>query len=288
MNVEIGLNILAFITLIEMMIYVGLSVSTNDIWDTIRDWTLLARGILANYVLFPAVTICLLLFFRPPTLVAVGFMILAVCPAGPYGAPYTAIAKGNVGTAAGLMIILASMSPILSPVLLHLLVPLVSGAGPFTIDVSKLVVTLLLGQVLPLLAGLSVHRLRPQLAAKLLRPAGLCAKILNVVFLLLVVYVQFDSFLAIRWPGFVGMLLLLVASVSIGWMMGGPGRERRKAMALTTSVRNNGVALVVATGVYPGTSVVTVAVVYGLVGVLGGLGFALWWNRQASRRQAVE
>jgi predicted Na+-dependent transporter len=67
---------------------------------------LVARGRVANYILFPVLTISLLLLFRAQPLVAVGFMILAVCPARPYGSAYTAIAKGNVDAAAGLMILL--------------------------------------------------------------------------------------------------------------------------------------------------------------------------------------
>jgi BASS family bile acid:Na+ symporter len=282
-----ALKILALVTLVEMMIYIGLSVSVSDVVSTLKNWRLVARGIVANYVLVPALTLGLLLLFQAQPLVAVGFMILAVCPAGPYGAPYTVIAKGNVGAAAGLMIILAGLSPLLSPVLLRVLVPLVTGSEPVKVDVAKMVVTLLLGQVLPLLAGLAVRKWRPQLAACLLGPAEKGTKILNAAFLVLVLYAQFRSLLAIRLLGFLGMLLLLVASMAIGWLAGGPGSRGRTAMAMTTAVRNNGVGMVIATGSFAGTPAVTAAVVYGMVGMLGALGFAVWWGRCVSREAVV-
>src|SRR5215472_17269667 len=47
---------------------------------------------------------------------------------------------------------------------------------------------------------------------------------------------------------FVGMLALLTASLAAGWLLGGPGSDNRKTMALTTSLRNVGVCLVIATG----------------------------------------
>ena len=287
MTMDQALKIFALVTLIEMMLYIGLSVSVSDVVNTVKNWRLAARGILANYVLFPALTIGLLLLFQAPPLVAVGFMILAVCPAGPYGAAYTAIAKGNVGTAAGLMIILAGLSPLLSPALLRLLVPLVSGGETAQVDVTRVAVTLLLGQVLPLLAGLAVHQWRPQVAARLLGPAEKGTKILNAAFLVLVLYAQFKSLLAIRLLGFVGMLILLVASVAIGWLTGGPGSGVRKAMALTTAVRNNGVGMVIATGSFAGTAAVTAAVIYGVVGLLGALVFAVWWGRRAPVKTAI-
>jgi BASS family bile acid:Na+ symporter len=287
MTMDKALKILALVTLVEMMIYVGLSASVRDVAETVKNWSLVARGIFANYVLFPALTIGLLLLFQAQPLVAVGFMILAVCPAGPYGAAYTAIAKGNVGVAAGLMIILVGLSSLFSPALLHVLVPLVSGSELTKVNVSKIVVTLLLGQMLPLLTGLAVHHWRPRLAARLVGPAEKGAKILNTAFLLLVLYAQFKSLLAIRLLGLLGMLILLVTSIAIGWLAGGPGNENRKSMALTTAVRNNGVGMVIATGSFAGTPAVTATVVYGTVGVLGALVFAVRWGRRASAQNAI-
>ena len=47
----------------------------------------------------------------------------------------------------------------------------------------------------------------------------------------------------VRLLGFVGMLALLVASLAAGWLLGGPGSDSRKTLALTTSLRNVGVNL---------------------------------------------
>jgi len=81
------------------------------------------------------------------------------------------------------MIILVGLSPIFSPALLRVLAPLVSSSEVAKVDVTKIVVTLLLGQVLPLLTGLAVHRWCPRLAARLLGPAEKGGKILNAAFL---------------------------------------------------------------------------------------------------------
>jgi BASS family bile acid:Na+ symporter len=75
------------------------------------------------------------------------------------------------------------------------------------------------------------------------------------------------------------MLILLVASVVIGWLAGGSGRDNRRTMALTTSLRNVGVGLVIATGNFAGTPAVSAVLAYGIVEVLGSLLVALWWGR---------
>jgi BASS family bile acid:Na+ symporter len=279
MNLQTVLNIVALVTLGEMMIYVGLGASVAEFVKTLRNARLVALGILANYVLFPAMTVGLLLVFQVNPLAAIGFLLIAVCPAGPYGPPYTAIAKGNVGEAAGLMLVLAGLAPLLSPPLLHVLTPMVSGDQTVRVDMLTVVMTLLFGQLLPLLAGLAVNYRRPCLAAKWVKPAGQLTKLLNVVFLSLVFYTQFESLLKIRLLGYAGMLVLVIGGVAVGWLLGGRDRDDRKAMALTTGVRNNGLSLAIATGAFAGTPAVTAAAVFGCVGFLGVLVIAVVWGK---------
>jgi BASS family bile acid:Na+ symporter len=79
------------------------------------------------------------------------------------------------------------------------------------------------------------------------------------------------------------MCALLIASLAAGWLLGGPGRENRKAMTLTTSLRNVGVGLVIATGSFPGTPALTATLAYGLIEIFGSLLLALWWDHAALR-----
>src|SRR4051794_22477588 len=97
------INLLVTITLVEMMVAIGLNVTFADLAGVVRNRRLLLRAGLANYVGVPAATVGLLFLFDPHPMVAAGFLILAVCPGAPYGPPVTAIAKGNVAVAVGLM-----------------------------------------------------------------------------------------------------------------------------------------------------------------------------------------
>jgi bile acid:Na+ symporter, BASS family len=83
------------------------------------------------------------------------------------------------------------------------------------------------------------------------------------------------------------MLALLVASLVIGWLVGGPDAEGRKAMALTTSLRNAAVGLVIVTGSFGGTPAVSAVLAYAIIAVFGSLAVALWWGRRASAPQRL-
>ena len=275
MSIDRLINVLVSITLIEMMAAVGLSVTFSDLVSVARNWRLVARSALANYVCVPAATVGLLLLFGVQPMVAAGFLILAACPGAPYIPPVVAIAKGNVAVAVGLMLILAGSSAILAPILLYCLLPLVSGSVPLTVDATRIVGTLLVTQLVPLCVGVAVRQWRPLLADRLQKPANLVSKVLNLVVVGVILVTQFQLLTAIRPRGFVGMLALLIGSWASGWLLGGPGTEARKAMTLTTSLRNVGVGLVIASSAFAGTPAVTAALAYGLFAVVGSLLLAL-------------
>jgi bile acid:Na+ symporter, BASS family len=272
-------NILVTITLIEMMVLIGLRASFAELLQTIRDWRLLARAAAANYLLVPAVAVALLLAFGANPMVAVGFLVLAACPGAPFGPPFAGLARANVPLAVGLMVILAGSSALVSPVLLQVLLPWVAGGEAPHIDLLGIVRALLVTQLLPLLLGLALRHWRPRLAERLLKPFELISKMLNLSVVVLILASQFPMLMEIRLRGFAGMLMLLAATLIIGWLAGGAGSENRRTMALTTALRNVGVGLVIVTGNFAGTPAVSAALAYGIVEVFGSLLVALCWGR---------
>jgi predicted Na+-dependent transporter len=71
------------------------------------------------------------------------------------------------------------------------------------------------------------------------------------------------------------MLLLLAASLTIGWLCGGPGQATRKSMAVTTGARNAAVGLVIVSKNFADTPAVTALIAYALASILGTLGSAV-------------
>lgn len=277
-------NVLVTVTLIEMMMTIGLGVSVSELMSVARNWKLIALAVLANYICVPAVTMGLLVLFRAHPMVAIGFLIPAFCPGAPFGPPLTAVAKGNLTVAVGLMVLLAGSSAVLAPVLLGLFLPLMAGDEPLHVDTIRIVKTLLFSQLLPLFVGLGLHHYRPALAQRLIKPGNVAGKILMLVVCGLIIGTQYQLLFEIRLRGYFGMLLLLLASFVAGWICGGPGDENRRTLSLTTSSRNVGLGLVIATGNFSGTPAVTAVLAYGIFEILGSLLLALWWGRRSSLR----
>lgn len=290
MNLDQLINVLITITLIVMMVAIGLSVTLAELGGVATNWHLVTRAALANYVCVPTVTVGLLLLFRPHPMVAAGFLVLAVCPGAPFGPPFTAIAKGNVASAVGLMAILAGTSALVAPLMLRCLLGLVSESGSeqLEVDTARILGTLLVTQLLPLCLGLAVRHWYPMLAERLQRPTRVISKVLNLVVVGFILVAQGHLLAEVRPRGFIGMFVLLLASWAAGWLLGGPAIDERKTMTLTTSLRNVGVGLVIATGSFAGTPALAATLVYGLFAVVGTLLLALAWGQHDPTAESLD
>ena len=287
MSLDQVISLLVAVTLIEMSFATGLGVRLTDVVGAAKDGQQLLGAGLANYVAVPAAAVTLILLVDADPLVAAGILILAVCPGAPYGPPLTALARGTTATSVGLMVILAGSSVVLAPLLLSVLLPLTTGGADLHVDPLGMLAAIMVIQLLPLCCGLAVSHWRPALAERWRSPMIAISKILNAATLALILISQFPQLLDVVRPGgIIGMLILLGVSLGAGWIAGGPGSGDRKAVALTTAIRNVGLGLMITAGTFAGTSATTAVLVYGLVQLLGSFLLALWWRRSPPMAEA--
>jgi BASS family bile acid:Na+ symporter len=282
LNISTIITFLNVTALVAIMLSMGMNVEPDALLASVRRWHLLVVGLIANYVIVPAVTVGLLLLFRTSTAVSVGFLVLAVCPGAPFAPPLTAAAKGNVALAVGLMFILAGLSAFLSPALLGLLMGWIAPGSDLRIDPIAVVKALLITQMLPLALGMVINYTAPRLTPWVVKPVNVLANVALFGLIGLILVTQYESLAAIQFRGWMGMSVLLQASLGFGWFCGWSDTPTRKAMAVATGTRNAAVALAIVTGSFAGTPAVTAVVAYGLFCTLGALGFSLLLGRFTS------
>lgn len=285
MTFDAIIALLVAVTLIELMFATGLSVKLADVASAVRDWRLMVRASLANYVAVPAVAVALLLLIKPDPTMAAGFLVLAVCPGAPYGPPLTALAGGQTATSVGLMIFLTCSSVALAPLMLPNLITLTIGNRALHLDPLTMLGSILATQLFPLSAGLAVRHRFPDLAARWIKALLALSKVLNGVLLAVLLVTQFSSLIQVRPVSILGMMFLLVISLVLGWISGRREVEERRAMSFATSVRNVGLGIQVTVVSFPGTPAVTAVLAYGLVQLLGSFLVALWWHRNPALPQ---
>ncbi len=288
MNIDKAINLLASVTLLEMMFTIGLGVTFAQILAVATDWKTVMSALLANYLCVPIAALALLFLFHPLPAVAAGFLIVAVCPGAPYGPPFNGMAGGNVPVAVGLMVVLAATSALLAPLLLNILLPLVSRGEPLTINALQMIGTLTFTQFVPLCAGLLFGHQWPVRAAMLRLPAEKLSLLLNLALLTLILATQYRMLLQIPLRGLLGMFVLVLASFAGGWFAAGSKPQARKTLAITTSTRNVGVGLVIAASSFPGTPAVAATTAYAIFQTLLIALVAFTWGRLPSSRDGVQ
>ncbi len=123
--------------LVAMAIAAGLKVKVKDVIGAFRRTRQMILGLVLNFVVIPAVAIGLIQVLNAPPLVAAGVLIMAVCPGAPFALPGTAVARGDVPFAVGLMVANVVLSVALAPLLLGFLLGGIPGAENLKIDYTK-------------------------------------------------------------------------------------------------------------------------------------------------------
>jgi predicted Na+-dependent transporter len=275
--------------LFTIMFALGVGLTGEAIVRLSRRPALVIRVLIGSCVLVPLVA--LLLMKLPLSLALtqparIGIALMAASPS----APLTLRKAGKVGGDRELAAVLQACVAVAAIVSIPLIADLYqSSFGVSGWDITARSVALQVGktQVLPLLAGLTLRRWRPGLAERLSGPLD---KLANGLLLLLIVLVLVKSFPLL--VAFVGanllalafMAVMVLAALAIGYGISGPEPRERVTIALVTSMRNPGLALLFATTYgsnIPGLKLAVLA--YLVITVLLSIPF-LRWQRQ---RQSV-
>jgi BASS family bile acid:Na+ symporter len=251
------------IFLTTTMAAIGLKVTTGELVSAFRDRSLMARSLGLNLILVPLLGLVLVKIFPMSRDAEIGILLLAAAPGGLNAIQFTSKTKDALCYAAALLFILTLLSVLLSPVIAGLLLP--SGTS-LALPYGRVIRFIVLYLLLPLLAGLGVHRLSGPIAEKLSKPLALCGTVFFVVVVIRMLAMRKQAMAAMSKTELAVILALIILSMVLGWVLGGPSIETRRILATSTSMRNAALCMVIAMNGFPNTDVdVTVIAFSGLM-----------------------
>lgn len=282
------------LTLFTVMLALGANLPLRAFRQWRHHWPLILRAELATCVLVPLVG-WLLLKLPPARAVSLegrhAIAMMAACPSAPL-ILLKARTSGGDASLAGLLQVGAAVLAIVSVPLLANLSQLVFALHGWDLLVPRQV-ALQVGQVqlLPLLLGLAIGRPLSQRSPGL---RVLLDRLANGLLVLLVLAVLVRTApLLLEFSsanlGAIGLMALLVLfSLMLGYWLAGDQRAepgQRVTVALVTSMRNPGLALLLASTYTPGMPAVKLGIlVYVLVTVLVSLPVLRWQRRRLQAR----
>ena len=130
-------------------------------------------------------------------------------------------------------------------------------------DPWQIIQTLLFVQLIPISVAMAIRQARPGLADRLLKFVPTIGQVGLLVGVGLLLAVQAKQILAIGLFAYLVLAAMVVGSLFIGdWMMIGETPQRRRALAISTAIRNIPLAFLIANESFPGTPVAPVTLIF--------------------------
>lgn len=278
------LRVLAIVFLTTAMFGLGFEATRRELVQALSDRRFVGRALLANLVVLPALGVAVALLAPVGREVKLGIALLALAPGAPFGIQFMRMVKGSEAVAIGLALLFTGVALVYSPAMSALLLPL---EAPLRLPYGLIVAAMLLYLILPLAAGLALHRRAPQVARKLEKPLFLIATVAFVSLMVVSGDLRREGLGAIGGVGVLTMLAIIAGAMVIGWWLGGPDGGRRRVLAVSTSMRNVLIAHLIAASAFPAGNVEVVVLAFFALMVpsnfllhLGLTGYDKWHAKQ--------
>ena len=277
------------LTIFAIMLALGVNHSFEQLISLWRRPGLLLRSLVAVVFLVPMVVLLLLWVFDLPPAVATGLAVLAAAPGAPLTYKRSQMAGGDPTYTASLQLTLALLAVGITPAILALFSSLfgivIEGVTLFQVARQVAQVTFL-----PVMIGLSLQQFAPRVAEVLRKPVRLLADILFILLLLMLVLLlalvpELRAMLNVGGLAMLAILLMVVFSLTIGHLLGGPRRDQRSALATACIARNVGLALFLAELSDYGQHFIPTILAYMILGGLLAVPYAVWSKRQLTSKQ---
>jgi len=223
------------------MMAMGLSLTTAQIIQPLKNGRLVGLALVANFVVVPALAYGITAVIPVTEGARIALILLSTAAGAPFLPKLAQAAKGDMAFAVGLMVLLMVVTVVYLPIVLPLLL---SGVEVNPMDIAKsLIVTMLL----PLGIGLFI-KARYEESAAHLQPMFAQASNTSLMLMMgILLMLNVRNILSTIGTGIlIAGVIFIIASFIVGYLLGGPGSDTKAVLGLGTGQRNIAAAMVVA------------------------------------------
>jgi BASS family bile acid:Na+ symporter len=270
-------------SLMLTVLAVGLRSKPGDATYLVRHPGLLARSVLAMNVLMPLLALWIAIVFALHPAVKLALIALTLSPVPPF-LPNKMVRSGGHGSyVVGLFVAASLAAVVVVPVSVALLGSLFGL--PFRMPPVEIATLVGASLLLPIALGIAIRRLAPIGAA---RAAGLVTRLATIVLVVALIPLLTSSWPAMRSllgdGTLAAIVVMTLAGLGVGHLLGGPNRGDRVVLALATASRHPAVAISILTANFPHERVVPAAVVLALiVSAIVSVPYTAWTKRRIRR-----
>ena len=243
-SMPIYIKIVIFLFVFTFLFSVALEKPRGEILKMMKS-RLMGRSLLANFILIPILAMIIIWLFKLPIDISVGFLAVAAAPGGLLALNFTRVAKGNLIYAVALVFVLSLLSVIITPIIIALIYPSITVTN---VPVRQIMSYLLLMMIPPLLAGQLIQHWFEAIALRIQKVVSFLSIGLFIASNMLTSTLKAFDARTLGWNGLAAIVTLIVAAWIVGWQVGGPDIANRKVLAISTSMRNVAICMLIAGG----------------------------------------
>ena len=257
------------LSLAFIMFSVGLELGVNDFKRVVFQPKDFALGAFSQVIVLPLVAFSLLSVWPIEPVLAVGVMIIAACPGGVTSNLMTYLARGDTALSVSLTAIISLSAVITLPLIVGFSIThfMDANVAP-ALSIGNTVLGVFLITTVPVIIGMVVNRLTPNLARRFERVARLIASVLFVVIIAGAIFAEWASLADyFRQAGLVTMALnLIMMSLAMGLAkVARLGLGQQIAITLECGLQNGTLAIFVAATLIGSKAMTIPATMYSLM-----------------------
>lgn len=294
-NIRFDANAVRALNVLVMFLMFGiaLDIRPNDFLRLVRRPRVPLVGLLSEYVYLPLLTIAMIALFQPAASIALGMILLSVCPGGSVSNYMVYISRSN----AALSILLTAVTTLGATVLTPFAFSFWSGAGlidipaelatTINVDVWDMILSVAQVILIPLAVGMLINVRFPAFKTKIERWVKIVSMVLFLGFVLVAVLGNIGAM-----KQYLGLIFVLVLVHNALAMIGGYtigklfrlSEPNARTVAIETGIQNTALGMYLIFNFFDGNGGMLIVLAWwGIWHLLSGFGIALWWRRSAKK-----
>ena len=255
---EILFNVFMFAFVASSMISSGLGLTISEIKEPLKNIKMVTLSLIANFVLVPLFAFGIVWAIPVSEGLRIGIILLSISGGAAFIPNIVKIAKGRMGGAVGLMLLLLIVTIFLMPIV----VPLIFQEA--TVSSWEIAKSLIVSMFFPLLIALFVKARFPDIAKRIL-PFFIKFTNFTVLVLIILVLYLYTKVIIVNASILPVILLFFLGAMAIGYFTGGKNRNARIILSVGTGLRNPPIAILVGSQYFVSEPIAAITPLLGMI-----------------------
>ena len=240
------------ISLAIIMFGMGLSLVTDDFVRLFAYPKAVLVGLCNQLLFLPLIGFAIIVLFDLNPTMAIGVMILSICPGGPTSNLISQVSRGNIGLSVTLTALASLITVFTIPILLSKAIAYFTGDTDVVIQLPILetMLQILVITVIPISIGMMIRKRREAFALSMEKPMRTASTVLFVIIFLIIIIANKDNLTQAMKEVGLPTLLLNLSTMGLGFVSAklfGITGKSQISITIESGIQNGTLAFVIAT-----------------------------------------